>query len=96
MPKKRQLGAWSSVGSAWKASRASGGVSFRYKKNTKACESRPDFDSELLDIKTSAEGASVVVVQSFSSSKVQILFQPVPFFGDLLSHYIILSFLQFD
>lgn len=49
------------------------------KKNTKACESRPDFDSELLDIKTSAEGASVVVVQSFSSSKVQILFQHVPF-----------------
>lgn len=77
--KKRQLGAWSSVGSAWKASRASGGVSFRYKENTKACESRPDFDSELLDIKTSAEGASVVVVQSFSSSKVQILFQHVPF-----------------
>lgn len=85
------------MGSAWKASRASGGVSFRYKKkNTKACESRPDFDSELLDIKTSAEGASVVVVQSFSSSKVQILFQHVSFFGDLLSHYIILSFLQFD
>lgn len=66
---KRQLDAWPVVGSAWKASRASSGISFR--NESKACESRPDFDSELLDIKSTAKGKSFL----FSSSKVHIFFQ---------------------
>lgn len=41
---KRQLDALSAAGSAWKASRASSGVSFR--NESQACASWPDFDSE--------------------------------------------------